>query len=77
MELQFKSMIPQNLNTYLYQFSQNQRIENAYMAGPIYQDSELAKFNLVRELAVDLENYNKKHRDDELVKKREESEANE
>lgn len=76
-ELQFKSMIPQNLNTYLYQFSQNQRIENAYMSGSVYQDSEIAKFNLVRELAMDLEDYNKNHRDKELAEKRKKDKSEE
>ena len=64
-ELQFKSMLPQNFNTYLYQFSQNARIDIEYKKKSVYEDSSMTNFmkDMKSGLSVDvkdyIENYNK------------------
>ena len=46
------------------------------MSGSIYQQSEIKKFDLISELAADLEDYNNNHRDKELAEKRKKSGSN-
>ena len=64
-ELQFKSMLPQNFNTYLYQFSQNARIDIEYKKKSVYEDSSMTNFmkDMKSGLSADvkdyIENYNK------------------
>ena len=58
-ELQFKSMLPQNFNTYLYQFSQNARIDTEYKHKPVYEDSHITKFmeNMKSGMSEDVKDY--------------------
>ena len=64
-ELQFKSMLPQNFNTYLYQFSQNARIDIEYKKKSVYEDSSMTNFmkdmksGLSEDVKDYIENYNK------------------
>ena len=62
-ELQFKSMLPQNFNTYLYQFSQNARIDTEYLQKSVYTPSPVEEFMEDMKLGIseDVDDYIKNY----------------
>jgi len=59
-ELQFKPLLPQNFNTYLYRFSQNARIENQFRGGSLWKESAVSPAKFHDWLMADFAEYSDK-----------------